>query len=107
VWKQAVHDLDRLLRIVDRDVHVHPEDELAPGDVLHLVDERVVAVLRRDPLALEEAERMRPGGADTRVPLVRDLRDVPAQRREPAHDVARVVAHGRRDLEHRLHEPPR
>ena len=41
----------------------------------------------------------------TRVPLlVRDLGDVAAQRRQPAHHVARVVADGRRDLEHRLHE---
>ena len=41
----------------------------------------------------------------TRVPCsLRDLRDVAAERRQPAHDVARVVAHGRRDLEHGLHE---
>ena len=33
-----------------------------------------------------------------------DLRDVAAERREPAHDVRGVVADGRRDLDHRLHQ---
>ena len=42
---------------------MHPEDQLTPGDVLELVDQRVVAVLRGDPLALEEAEQVRPGRA--------------------------------------------
>ena len=103
--EEPVDDLDRLLRVVDGDVHVHPEDELAPRDVLHLVDESVVAILRGDPLALEEAERVRAGRADARVSLpARDPAHVAAERRQPAHDVARVVAHRRRDLEHRLHE---
>ena len=44
---QRVDDLDRLLRIVDRDVHVEPEDQLASRDVLHLVDEGAVAILAR------------------------------------------------------------
>ena len=38
--EQPVHDLDRLLGVVDGDVDVHAEDQLAPRDVLHLVDER-------------------------------------------------------------------
>ena len=59
--EQPVHHLDRLLGIVDRDVHVHAEDQLAPRDVLQLVDELAVAVAGRDPLALEEAERVRAG----------------------------------------------
>jgi hypothetical protein len=71
--------LDRLLGVVDRDVHVHPEDQLAPRDVLQLVDELAVAVLRGDPLPLEEAERMRPGRAEAAALLARDLRDVAAQ----------------------------
>ena len=62
--QQAVHDLDRLLGIVDRDVDVHSEDQLAAGDVLELVDERSVPVARSDPLPLEEAERVRPRRAD-------------------------------------------
>ena len=37
--EQPVDDLDRLLRVVDGDVHVHPEDELTPSDVLELVDQ--------------------------------------------------------------------
>jgi hypothetical protein len=46
-------------------MHVHPEDQLAPGHVLHLVDEVVVPVPRRDPLSLEQTERMRAGRADS------------------------------------------
>ena len=76
---QPVDDLDRLLRIVDRDVDVHPEDQLAARDVLHLVDERAVAVLRRDPLALEERERMRAGRADAQALPARDLAHVRAE----------------------------
>src|SRR5262249_36607399 len=102
--EQAVDDADRLLGIVDGDVDVHPEDELAPSDVLHLVDERVVPVLRRDPLTLEEAERMRARRADARPALGRDLRDVCTEACQPAHDVARVPADRRRDLDDGLHE---
>ena len=58
--EEPVDDLDRLVGVVHRDVDVHPEDQLAARDVLELVDQRVVAVLRRDPLALEEAERVVP-----------------------------------------------
>ena len=102
--EQAVDDLDRLLRVVDRDVNVHPEDELAAGDVLHLVDQRPVAVIRRDALPLEEAERVRPGRADAHAALARDLGHVRAQLHELALDVSGVPAYGRRDLDHRLHE---
>src|SRR5581483_8063122 len=58
VHEEAVHHLDRLLGIVDCDVHVHAEDQLAPRDVLQLVDEVAVTVAGRDPLALEERERV-------------------------------------------------
>jgi hypothetical protein len=64
----------------------------------------VVAILRGDPLALEEAERVR-----ARRPHPQPLRaggraDVAAQRRQLAHHVAGRAAHGRCDLEHRLHQ---
>ena len=62
--EEPVHDLDRLLGIVDSDVDVHAEDQLATGDVLHLVDERPVSILRRDPLPLEEAKGVRAGRSD-------------------------------------------
>ena len=102
--EQAVDDLDRLLGIVDRHVHVHPEDELAPGDVLHLVDQRPVAVLRRDALPLEEAERVRARRADPQALAVRDLGHVPAELEQLAAHVRRRAADGRRDLDHRLHQ---
>jgi hypothetical protein len=59
--EQPVDDLDRLVGIVDSDVDVHAEDQLAPRHVLHLIDQRVVTVARGDPLPLEQAEGVRPG----------------------------------------------
>ena len=85
-------------------MNVHPEDQLAPGDVLELVDEVAVAVARRDPLPLEERERMRARGADPQALLAPDARHVGAQLQQLALDVARRPADGRRDLEHRLHQ---
>ena len=70
--EEPVDDLDRLLGVVDRDVHVQAEDQLAARDVLELVDEVPVAVARGDPLALEEAERVRAGRADAQALLARD-----------------------------------
>ena len=80
--EQAVHHLDRLLGVVDRDVHVHAEDQLAARDVLQLVDELAVAVARGDPLALEEAERVRARRAEAAALGARDLGDVAAELRE-------------------------
>ena len=62
--RSALIDLDRLLGVVDRDVDVAAEDELPPRDVLELIDEGPVAVAGGDPLALEEAERVRAGRAE-------------------------------------------
>ena len=83
---------------------MHAEDQLAAGDVLELVDEVAVAVARGDPLALEEAERVRAGRADAQSRLARDLGHVRAQLQQLALDVAGVPADRRRDLEHRLHQ---
>ena len=85
-------------------MHVHAEDQLAAGDVLELVDQVAVAVARRDPLALEEAERMRARRADAHPLLAPDLAHVRAQLQQLALDVAGVPADGRRDLEHGLHQ---
>ena len=101
---QPVDDLDRLLRIVDRDVHVEAEDQLTPGDVLHLVDERAIAVSGGDALALEERERVRSGGSDAHATLGGDTRDVAAQRAQLRCDVRGRVADRRCDLEHGLHQ---
>ena len=57
--KQRVCHRDRLVGVVDRGVHVHPEDQFAARDVLELLDERPVAVAGGNLLALKEAERMR------------------------------------------------
>ena len=90
VHEQAVHHLDRLLRVVDGHVHVHAEDQLAPGDVLQLVDELAVPVARGDALALEEGERVRAGRAEAAALGAGDLGDVAAQLRERAHTSSAV-----------------
>jgi hypothetical protein len=83
---------------------MHAEDELASRDVLQLVDELAVAVLRGDALALEEAERMRACGADPEPLGPRHAAHVAAELDELAQHVGGGVAHGGRDLEHRLHQ---
>ena len=59
-------------------VHVHAEDQLAPRDVLQLVDELPVTVARGDALPLEEAERVCAGRSEAATLLARDLGDVAA-----------------------------
>src|SRR3954471_11864769 len=104
VRDQPVHDLDRFLRVVHRDVDVHPEDQLAPRDVLHLVDERPVAVLGGDALSFEERERMRAGRADAQAFLARDVRHVTPNAEELLLHSCRRVTDRRGHLEHRLHQ---
>jgi hypothetical protein len=104
VREQPVHDLDRLVGVVDRDVDVHPEDQLPPRDVLELVDQRVVPVRRRDPLPLEEAVRMRPGRPHPQAVLSAHVPDVAPKRRELAHHVSCRRADRRGDLEDGLHQ---
>jgi hypothetical protein len=104
VREQPVHDLNRLLGVVDRDVDVQPEDQLAAGDVLELVDEMPVAIARGDPLALEERERMRPRGADTQPTLRCEADHVRAQLPQLLLDLGRRPADRRRDLEDGLHQ---
>ena len=83
---------------------VHPEDQLPPRDVLELVDQGVVAVLRGDPLALEEAVRMRAGRPDAQPVVAAHVADVAAQGRELAHHVSCRRADRRGDLEDGLHQ---
>ena len=65
--EERADHVDRLVGVVDGHVDVAAEDQLAPGDVLQLVDEVPVAVAGGDPLALEEAERVRARRADPQV----------------------------------------
>ncbi len=73
--EHAVEHADGLFRVVDRDVDVHAEDQLAPRDVLELVDECAVAVAGGDALLLEQAEGVRARRADAQPGLPRDVRD--------------------------------
>ena len=104
VREQPVHDLDRLLGLVDGDVDVQPEDQLAPRDVLELVDEMPVAVASSDALALEQRERVRPGRADAHALLGGDAGHVGAQLAQLVVDLGRRAADRRGDLEHGLHQ---
>ena len=102
--EHPVEHADRLLGVVDRDVDVHAEDQLAPRDVLELVDERAVAVAGRDALLFEQAERVRARRAHPQSRLPRDVRHGCPQPVQLGRHLADVAADGRRDLEHRLHE---
>ena len=102
--EEPIDDLDRLLRVVDGDVHVHPEDELAASDVLQLVDQGAVPVLRGDPLPLEEAEGMRAGRSHAQALVPSDAGDVARKVVSALIHITRCPAHRGRDLEDRLHE---
>ena len=57
-----VRDVDRLVGIVDADVHVQPEQELLPHDEAERVEDLVVALVLDDPLVLPLRERVGAGG---------------------------------------------
>ena len=100
----AVGDVDRLVGIVDADVHVQAEEELLAGDEAQRGHEVAVAVAADDPLVLPHRERMRPGRADRQPVLAghpRHLRAQRAQLRAGGHGVRAGIG---RDLEHRLHQ---
>ena len=98
--KQPVDDLDSLVGLVDGHVDVEPEDQLAPRHVLELIDEVPVAVTRGDPLALEQAERVRAGRADAHAAIRRETDDVRPKLAQLDLDLLRRAADGRRDLQH-------
>ena len=102
--EERARHLDRLLGVVHGHVDVQAEDELAARDVLELVDEISVAVAGCDPLALEEAEGMRAGGADAHAALARDAAHEAAELAELGVHLGDALADRRRDLDHRLHE---
>jgi hypothetical protein len=104
VGEQPVDDLDRFLRVVDGDMDVQAEDQLAPGHVLELVDEVPVAVARGDALALEQAERVRARGADAHSLFTREAGHIRAELPQLGFDLGRGLADRRRDLEDGLHE---
>ena len=47
---RLVHELDCLLAIRDADVHVQSENEIRPRNLLQIVDDRGIALARRDQL---------------------------------------------------------
>jgi hypothetical protein len=104
VEEEGARHLDRLLRVVHGHVDVEAEDELAARHVLELVDEISVAVAGGDPLALEEAEGMRAGGADAHAALASDPAHEAPELPEFRVHVGDALADRRRDLDHRLHE---
>ena len=96
----AVHDVDLGFSVFDADVDMEAEDEVGPGQVLHLVHDVLVARAVRDLLVLpvadgvgargHDAHPARLGHGDERAP-------------EVLHRVARVgdvLAHRRAHLHH-------
>ena len=76
----AVGDMDRLVRVVQADVHVLAEDDLLARDEAQRADQVAIARARDDPLVLPHRERVRPGRADHQVAARSRLVDLPAQR---------------------------
>jgi hypothetical protein len=96
--------VDRLLGIVEPDVHVHAEDELLPRDEPQRLDQVAVARARDDPLVLPHGERVRARRADRQPAALGGAADLRAQRPQLVAGLGDRLARVGRDLEHRLHE---
>jgi len=96
--------VNRLVGVVEPDVHVHAEDQLLARDEAQRRDEVAVARPRDDPLVLPHREGMCAGGADRQPAGSRRLAHVLAQRAQLVSGLGDVGARLGRDLHHGLHE---
>ncbi len=99
-----VGDVDRLLGVVDADVHVHPEDQLLARDEPERRHQIAVARARHDPLVLPHRERMGSRRADRQVLARRRLADLGSERPQLLARLGGVPAGIGGDLEHGLHQ---
>ena len=79
VHPHAVRDVDRLLGVVDADVHVQAEQQLLARDEPQHVDDLAVAVALHDALVLPVRERVGRRGADREALRLGGLAHAPAQ----------------------------
>ena len=100
----AVGHVDRLVGVVEPDVHVDAEDDLLARHELEARDQLAVARARDDALVLPERERVRARRADREPALVGHLLHEPAQRAQLVAGLARVAARLGGDLADRLHQ---
>ena len=82
VHAHAVDHVDRLVGVVQPDVHVDAEDQLLARHELQPGDQVAVAGARDDPLVLPHRERVGPGRPDREAALAADLLDGGAERLE-------------------------
>src|SRR3954452_3816881 len=99
-----VGHVDRLVGVVEADVHVQPEDQLLPGHPAQLFHEVAVALGGRDALVLPARERVRAGRADAQPVSGRGVGDLTPQAAQLGARLGQVGAGLGRHLEHRLHE---
>jgi hypothetical protein len=96
--------VDRLVGVVESDVHVDPEDDLLARHELQPGDQLPVARPGDDALVLPERERVGAGRADREPALVGGLLHQPPQRAQLVAGLARVAAGLGGDLADRLHQ---
>ena len=101
---QRVRDRDRLLRGLQPDVHVQPEDQLTLDRPLQRLDELLVALLLRYLLVLVARERMRAGGDHGNAARFRLLARATPQLAGLGDRLADRARGLRRDLDRRLEQ---
>src|SRR5579859_2585048 len=96
--------MDRLVGIVEPNVHMHAENELLTRDEAQGADEVAVAGTGDDALVLPLSEGMRPRRPDRQPLAPRGIDDLTPERPQLRARHGDVRARVGRDLEHRLHE---
>ena len=93
---------DRDFFVFNADVHVQTEDQVRAGDVLQVLDDRVISLIRADFLRLPVAERMGRRRHDAQPALPREAVEFASHLDEFAFYFGHVAAHVRSDFDHRL-----
>src|ERR1043166_9620169 len=97
---RLIHDIDPVFAVGNSDVHVQPEDETSPGDLLHVVNGDSIAVVRRDLLVHPMREWMSAGRSDHPSITSRDRGQLAAKADNLLPRAVNVAANLRAKLDH-------
>ncbi len=99
---RRVHQMHRGVAVINSDVNVHSEDQQRARHVLHLLDEQVVTLVRRDLRRLPVRERMRRRRRDSQSLLRCKLGNHASEANDVGTSLLDVGADSGPDLDHRL-----
>lgn len=87
-------------RVLDADVDVEPEDEVRPGNHLHVFNDGVVSSVGIDILRAPIGEGMGGGGGEAKVVLVGQMDEVGAEQFDFQSGFLDVAADGGAHFDH-------